>query len=59
MATEINRMSQVVEDAVNELIRIFLQKSSTKEEESEPSIPISATGCKSLFVNVMRKQVFC
>ena len=39
-------MSQVVEDAVNELIRIFLHKSGAKEEESEPSDVISGAGCK-------------
>ena len=38
MATEINRMSQTVEDAVSELIRIFLHRAQVvKDAESSPS----------------------
>lgn len=35
MALEINKMSQVVEDAVKELVRIFLHKAHVIEEPVE------------------------
>lgn len=49
MAVDINKMSQVVEDAVKELVRIFLHRAQLEQGmllESEASTDRSETICK-------------
>ena len=49
MAVELNKMSQVVEDAVRELVRIFLHRAHLEQcliMESETSTERSETVCK-------------
>ena len=47
MAVELNKMSQIVEDAVRELVRIFLHRAHLEQcLESETSTERSETVCK-------------